>query len=244
MLRNPSGVIPELTPFIPTVGEWRDTHRGDFLVSKDVDRTSALMQRYARGDDAVFQELYTLMAPRLYRFCLRLAGRKQDADDIFQDTFLRLHRARATYLSGTRPLHWAFAIARSVHLDRLRYRRRRPEQLGSEQDAAGDHSLEAADDRYNPEADVRALHLEEVVTLELKKMSEKNRVAYILLREEELSVQEAADLLGTTAAVVKQRAHRAYEHLRVAIGAAGWHPHSGASSGQLGRQVEYALCEP
>src|SRR4029079_8709289 len=107
MLRNPSGVTPELTAFIPTFGEWRDTHRGDFLVSKDVDRTSALMQRYAQGDDAVFQELYTSMAPRLYRFCLRLAGRKQDADDIFQDTFLRLHRARATYLSGTRPLHWA-----------------------------------------------------------------------------------------------------------------------------------------
>jgi hypothetical protein len=44
-------------------------------------------------------------------------------------------------------------------------------------------------------------------------------------------------VLGTTTAVVKQRAHRAYEHLRVAIGAAGWHPHSVASSGQLGRQV-------
>ena len=55
-------------------------------------------------------------------------------------------------------------------------------------------------------------------------MSEKNRVAYILLREEELSVQEAADVLGTTTAVVKQRAHRAYEQLRAAVGAAGWHP--------------------
>jgi RNA polymerase sigma-70 factor (ECF subfamily) len=244
MLLNPSGVIPELTPFIPIIGEWRDAHRGDSLMSKEVDRSSALMQRYAQGDDAVFQELYSLIAPRLYRFCLRLAGRKQDADDVFQDTLLKLHRARATYLSGTRPLHWAFAIARSVHLDRLRYRRRRPEQLGSEQDAAADHSLEAADDRYNPEAEVRALHLEEVVTLELEKMSEKNRAAYVLLREEELSVQEAAEVLGTTPAVVKQRAHRAYEHLRVAIGAAGWRPQSGASGGQLRRQVEHALCEP
>ena len=53
-------------------------------------------------------------------------------------------------------------------------------------------------------------------------MSEKNRVAYILLREEELSVKEAAAVLGTTADVVKQRAHRAYEQLRSAIGAAGW----------------------
>ena len=95
-----------------------------------------------------------------------------------------------------------------------------------------------------PEAEVRALHLEEVITLELEKMSEKNRVAYVLSREEELSVQEAADVLGTTPAVIKQRAHRAYEHLRVATGAAGWRPQSGASGGQLRRQVEHALCEP
>src|SRR6188768_2178262 len=108
MLRNPSGVISEPIPFIPTIGEWRDTHRDDVLMNKDVDRTSALMQRYSQGEDAVFQELYTLMAPQLYRFCLRLGGRKQDADDVFQETFLKLHRARATYLSGTRPLHWAF----------------------------------------------------------------------------------------------------------------------------------------
>ena len=100
-------------------------------MSQDFDRNRELMERYAQGEDDVFEELYTLMAPRLYRFCLRLARRKPEADDVFQEAFLRLHRARATYLSGTNPLHWAFAIARSIHLDRLRYRRRRPEQLGS-----------------------------------------------------------------------------------------------------------------
>jgi RNA polymerase sigma-70 factor (ECF subfamily) len=212
-------------------------------MSNDVDRISALMQRYAQGEDAVFQELYTLMASRLYRFCLRLSGRKQDADDVFQETFLRLHRARATYQSGSSPLYWAFAIARSIHLDRLRYRRRRPEELGSEQDAAEDHSM-AADDRYNPEADVHAHHLADLVTLELSRMSEKNRVAYVLLREEELSVQQAAEVLGTTPAVVKQRAHRAYEQLRVAIGAAGWQARPAASRTAIQSRVQYVLCEP
>jgi len=229
MLQHPSGVISEPVPLLAALGEWRDTARDDFRMSKDVDRSSALMQRYAQGEEDVFRELYTLMAPRLYRFCLRLAQRRQDADDVFQETFLRLHRARATYLPGTTPMYWAFAIARSIHLDLMRYRRRRPEQVGSEQDAAEDHSLQT-DDRYNPEADVRAHHLAQVVTLELQKMSEKNRVAYILLREEELSVKEAADVLGTTPAVVKQRAHRAYEQLRAAIGAAGWQQQQATSA--------------
>ena len=53
-------------------------------------------------------------------------------------------------------------------------------------------------------------------------MSEKNRLAYFLLREEGLSVKEAAAVLGTTPDVVKQRAHRAYEQLRNAVHAAGW----------------------
>ena len=53
-------------------------------------------------------------------------------------------------------------------------------------------------------------------------MSEKNRAAYVLLKEEGLSAKAAATVLGTTAPVVRQRAHRAYAQLRVALDAAGW----------------------
>jgi RNA polymerase sigma-70 factor (ECF subfamily) len=178
------------------------------------------MHRYASGEDGVFDELYRLMAPRLYRFCLRLATVKSDADDLFQETMLRLHRARATYLVGSNAMHWAFAIARSVHLDRLRYRRRRPEDLGSANDAA-EHDRLQTDDRYSPEAEVLARDLVGIVTTELARMSEKNRAAYVLLKEAGLSVKAAAAVLGTTAPVVRQRAHRAYEQLRIALGATG-----------------------
>src|SRR5215471_10606519 len=186
----------------------------------NVDQTSDLMQRYARGEDPVFEDLYRLMAPRLYRFCLRLAASRPEADDLLQETMLRIHRARATYLPGSNALHWAFAISRSVHLDRLRYRRRRPEDLGPANDAA-EHNGLATDSRCSPEAEVLARDLAAIVTAELGKMSEKNRVAYVLLKEEGLSVKAAAELLGTTAAVVRQRAHRAYEQLRTVLGIAG-----------------------
>jgi RNA polymerase sigma-70 factor, ECF subfamily len=185
------------------------------------DELSELMRSYATGKDSSFERLYTLLAPRLNRFCRRLTRDRMEAEDILQETFLRLHRARATYMSGANALHWAFAIARSVCLDRFRYRRRRPEDLGSQNDIAEDKALQA-DDHYRPDAALQAYALWDVITLQLQKMSEKNRVAYILLREEGLSVNEAAALLGTTAAAVKQRAHRAYEELRNAISAAGW----------------------
>src|SRR5215470_14086862 len=124
----------------------------------NADRLSELMQRYARGEDGVFEQLYRLMAPRLYRFCLRLATRQPEADDYFQETLLRIHRARATYRAGSNTLHWAFAISRSVYLDRLRYRRRRPEDLGSTKDASEQHRLDT-DDRHSPEAALRARDL-------------------------------------------------------------------------------------
>ena len=185
----------------------------------NVDPISELMQRYAQGEDCVFEELYRRMAPRLYRFCLRLAASRPEADDLLQETMLRVHRARATYIPGSNVLHWSFAISRSVHLDRLRYRRRRPEDLGSASDAA-EHTRLRSDERSSPEAEVVARNLVAMVTAELARMSEKNRVAYVLLKEEGLTVKAAAAVLGTSAPVVRQRAHRAYEQLRNALGIA------------------------
>jgi len=60
----------------------------------------------------------------------------------------------------------------------------------------------------------------DVVTTELSRMSEKNRVAYVLLKEENVSASEAAAVLGTTSDVVRQRAHRAYLQIRAALDAA------------------------
>ena len=205
----------------PQVLASRAAHSPNNGTARSADQLGHLMGRYAKGDDGVFEELYRLLAPRVYRFCSRLATHQEEADDCFQETLLRIHRARATYLEGADTLPWAFAISRSVYLDRLRYRRRRPEDLGSANDVAEGERLHA-DDRYSPEAAVRVRDLQEVLTRELGRMSEKNRIAYVLLKEEELSVKEAAAVLGTTATVVRQRAHRAYTQLRTALGAAGW----------------------
>ena len=193
------------------------------------DRLSKLMARYAAGEEAVFDELYAMLAPRIYRFCLRLTLRASEADDCFQETFLRLHRARSTYMTGSNALYWAFAIARSVYLTRLRYWRRRPERLGDVQDVAEHDALLPAD-ATSPESETLAAHMLDIVAVELGRMSEKNRSAYVLLKEENLSVRDAATLHGTTTDVVKQRAHRAYEQLRAALDAAGWREYGNHAS--------------
>jgi RNA polymerase sigma-70 factor, ECF subfamily len=186
----------------------------------EVERLSALMDSYANGNDVVFEPLYALLAPPLYRFCLRLTARRADADDCFQETLLKLHRARATYVPGANALHWAFAIARSIYLTRSRYWRRRPEFIGTIEDVAGNEALHAHADS-TPESQAMALDVLEAATVELNSMSEKNRIAYILTKQENVSAQDAAAILGTTAEVVRQRAHRAYAQLRAAIDRTG-----------------------
>lgn len=206
--------------------------------SKDFEARE-LMQRYARGEEAAFERLYAVISPRLYRFCQRLARNRTEGDDYFQETLLRLHRARATYHAEVNPLYWAFAIARSVHLTRLRYQRRHPETVGAVGDAAEDYAL-SSDDRHDPQADARAQELIAVMTRTLHRMSEKNRAAYILLREEELSVKDAAMVLGITADAVKQRAHRADLQLRAAVTVAGWTNSEDEGSGERDTECESA----
>jgi len=98
----------------------------------------------------------------------------------------------------------------------------RPEDLGAANDAAENDRMQA-DDRYSPEADANARDLIQVVTDELGRMSEKNRIAYILLREEGLNVKEAAALLGYNKGCRKSSACIApSKQISTALGAAGW----------------------
>jgi len=180
-----------------------------------------LMARYAAGEDGVFESIYQVLEAPLYRFCLRLAGRKHEADDLFQETFLKMHRARATYAPGANVLHWAYAIARSLYLSRLRYWRRRPEWLGPANDVSEREDIHV-DTASTPEAEVIADRLLDVVVAEMRKLSEKNRSAYVLMREEGLSAADAAAVLGTTVEGVKQRAHRADQQIKSALSDAGW----------------------
>ena len=97
-------------------------------MKRRADSSSELMERYAAGDDRAFDALYGQLSAPLYRFCLRLTTRRAEADDLFQETFLKLHRARATFTPRSNALHWSYAIARSLFLSGVRYWRRRASQ--------------------------------------------------------------------------------------------------------------------
>jgi RNA polymerase sigma-70 factor (ECF subfamily) len=169
------------------------------------------MERYAGGDDAAFATVYDVLAPRLYGYLLRQAKDRARAEDLLQQTMLHIHRARIRFIPGAEVTPWAFAIARRLFLDGLRRGKR--EAYADEVDPdSGPSNDPTADDMVH--AHELALRIDGV----LAGLPESQRTAFRLIKQEGLSVAEAAQVLGTTVAAVKLRAHRAYEALRAAIG--------------------------
>jgi RNA polymerase sigma-70 factor (ECF subfamily) len=169
------------------------------------------MSRYAAGDEAAFGVVYDGLAPRLYGYLVRQTRDRARSEDLVQQTFLQMHRARGSFVPGADVVPWAFAIARRLMIDGFRRGKREVLQDTTERDEPATTDP-AADDL------VQAQQLATRIRRELARLPETQRVAFELVKEEGLSLAEAAEVLGTTVSAVKLRAHRAYEALRAVLG--------------------------
>jgi RNA polymerase sigma-70 factor (ECF subfamily) len=172
------------------------------------------MERYAAGDDASFEALYDSLAARVYAYLRRHVSDPHRCDDLLQETFLRMHKARGTFVTGAAVLPWAFAIARRLVVDQVRRDRRSPPVVGDIDPLPA--SLFGATDR--PEQVVEARESARRLAEALARLPDSQRTAFELLKQDGLTLAEAAAVLGVTVMAVKLRAHRAYESLRAALG--------------------------
>ena len=128
----------------------------------------------------------------------------------------QLHDARGRFLPGADVVPWAYAIARRLFIDGTRRRKR--DHLHDEYD---EERSAAQNTAPSGQAVAEARELSEALRAKLDALPPLQREAFRLVREEGLSMAEAAEVLGTTAAAVKLRAHRAYESLREVLAALG-----------------------
>jgi RNA polymerase sigma-70 factor (ECF subfamily) len=180
--------------------------------ARQEDELTALMEAYQGGDMGAFESLYAALAPMLLAYLRSLARDPVLADDLLQDTFLQLHRARRTYRPGHPVKPWVFAIARNVFLMNRRAagRRGRREVL--------------ADDEL-PEIPVPA---EEGAVIDRDALAKavrllgRERCEEMLLHHVAgLSFKEVGHVLGISEGAAKVRSHRALQELKRHFGAAG-----------------------
>jgi RNA polymerase sigma-70 factor, ECF subfamily len=189
------------------------------LTARMADEESPLdraMARFAGGEDEALAEVYDLGAPAVLTFLLRLSKDRPLAEDLTQETFLRIHRARGLYRSGAAVLPWAYTIARRLFLDSIRARRPEIQQCAT---IDGDSETDPAHSAHfgqmpSAEEMLADAELAQAVDDALAKIPEAQASAFRLLKGEGLSVAEAAAVMGTSKGSVKLRAHRAYLALR------------------------------
>jgi RNA polymerase sigma-70 factor (ECF subfamily) len=170
------------------------------------------MVRYCDGETAAFDELYEQVAPRLLGFLIKLGNRRSLAEDLLQETFIKVHRARASYIRDSDPLPWMFTIAHRTFIDEMRRRSRSPERVG------------VTDELPDVATNIRGIRDEHDDALENERVREAldalgslpiaQREAVVLTKLEGKSVAEAAAITGTSLGAMRVRMHRGYEVLR------------------------------
>jgi RNA polymerase sigma-70 factor, ECF subfamily len=178
-------------------------------------KLETLMEAYQQGDATAGDDLFSRVSRPLYRFFAAQSTDRRHADDLLQDLWLRVHKARHTYRPGDPVLPWLYAIARFVKVDA--YRRRKAERFET--------TLEAG---YEPKqaTSVSAQQLPDIDQM-LAGLPESQRDVILMLKVSGLSLEEVAKATGTSVGSVKQKAFRAYEKLRTRLSA--FKPKEGAA---------------
>jgi RNA polymerase sigma factor (sigma-70 family) len=182
-----------------------------------------LMLAYAQGDADAFDVLYARHEAGLFRFVRRLLGAAlaAQADEVFQDTWLRIVGARATFApQGARWRTWAFTIAHNAAMDRLRTSGR---EVQAEPREEGDEPLEwlmASLDAVAPSSEDQAFWRAAGAQLLhcLEGLPEAQRAAFLLHHEDGASVEDLAARLALPFETAKSRLRYALKKLRGCMG--------------------------
>lgn len=162
------------------------------------------MVRYQGGDRVAVEEVVRRLSPMLLRFFANPYVPASDAEDLLQDCWLRIHRARRTYRPSEPVLPWIFAIARHTRLDAYRRRRRRESR---------EVLMAAVPEELRVTAPANG-HAQVDMTRLLEELPESQRELILMLKVSGMSLEEAAGAMACSVGAIKQKAHRAYSKLR------------------------------
>ena len=179
-----------------------------------LDEDVRLMLAFRDGDDAAFDALFERWAGKLLRFLERMVRDAAVAEELVQETFLRVHRARARYAPDAKFSTWLYTIASNVARNELRRPFRRAPHLSTDAERDG-APLELAAEESPVDEIVNARREGAEVEAALAQLPERQRAALWLAAVDGLPYAEVAKALETSESSVKALVHRA----RVALAA-------------------------
>lgn len=173
------------------------------------------IKRVKKGDQSAFEDVVSFYQNKIYQHCFRMLGNVHEAEDIAQETFIRVYVNIHSYDEKRKFSTWLYRIATNLTIDRIR--KRKPdyyldaEVKGTE--GLNMYSQLASDDQRPPE-EVENQELQRYIHREIDKLPPKYRSIIILRYLEEFSLQEISETLDIPLGTVKTRIHRGREALR------------------------------
>ncbi|MDB5194660.1 MAG: polymerase sigma factor, sigma-70 family [Parcubacteria group bacterium] len=181
-------------------------------ISFDPSSDANLAIRASLGDEKAFTDLYNSYAPRLQAFIYWKIRDREKAEDLVQETFIRIHRHIARFDSAKKFSTWAFTIADNLSKNELRNRSRNPLvlfQTIQNNWEEEDRPLEFEDSRARPDDMYWKRHLRKLVEDTVAKLPEHHRIVFKLREIYGMKYEDIAEITDCNIGTVKSRLNRA-----------------------------------
>ena len=186
-------------------------------MSANLDPDAALMLRVKQGDMAAFTTLVEKYQQPVMNLAARTLRDQTEAEDLAQNVFIQVFKSAARYQSTAKFSTWLFTIARNLCLNEIRRRSRHPaESLDAphpDQEDQPKHQFEDVKN-FSPPDSLLQGELAAKIDQALADLPENQRTAILLCRQDELSYEEIAEVLGCSLSATKSLIHRGRETLK------------------------------
>nr|WP_026264194.1 RNA polymerase sigma factor SigW [Paenibacillus terrigena] len=173
----------------------------------------ALLAR--KGDQRAFAEIVELYKDKIFHLAYRMLSNRHEAEDVVQDTFLRVYKNLDRYDENQKFSTWIYRIGTNLCIDRLR-KRKPTYSLDAEmndQEGVDGYSILPSDDR-TPESELLLSETQQLIRQAIESLPAKYKTVMVLRYLQELSLQEISDVLDMPVTTIKTRVHRGREYLR------------------------------
>ncbi len=191
------------------------------------DDETELMLRVAAGDDAAYETLVVRILPRLEGYFRRMGADPTLAEDCAQEVFVKVYKARASYVARAKFTTYLFHIARNHWIDVYRHRKAQPPTVpvdrgGDDGDRRGAGDLPGPD--AAPEETLRGQEITAALERAVEALGAEHREVFVLSQVEGLRYQEIGRILDIPVGTVKSRMHAAVRQVRRALEREGIEP--------------------
>src|SRR6266478_3206201 len=182
-----------------------------------------LMLDVKAGDEQSFALLLQRYRTPLVNFLYRMVRNREQAEDLAQEVFIRVYRARADYVPSAKFTTWLFRIATNLALNSLRDTRHQRMEISLDAPVSADaedgdeRTLDVADKPPDIEQHLVEETRKAMIKHAIDKLPEKQRAAVLLHKYQELDYGEIAKILSCSESALKSLLFRAYEALRVEL---------------------------